>query len=164
MKLNALLPLVLVSCCRGPDASSLLSEATGQEAPAPALTAEQLDLVQAVRHHLEREIPAPRPTTFVLGPLRGPLLGETYQNGTRQDLVVAVDSEQGIQGVIDTLIHEWAHAVVWDVTLDNAHDELWGVAYSRCYRAARAACVEFLRDTVATERATGSLRCDEEAD
>lgn len=43
--------------------------------------------------------------------------------------------------MIDVIIHEWAHAMMWPVVLseDEEHAELWGVAYSRAYRAVEAA-------------------------
>lgn len=38
--------------------------------------------------------------------------------------------------LIDTLVHEWAHALAWAGNHDlEAHDALWGVAYARCYQA-----------------------------
>ena len=35
------------------------------------------------------------------------------------------------------LAHEWAHALVWDLQgpREDHHEEHWGLAYSRCYRA-----------------------------
>lgn len=38
----------------------------------------------------------------------------------------------------DTIIHEWAHALVSRPCLDGAgfHDALWGVAYAQAYQAA----------------------------
>jgi len=41
------------------------------------------------------------------------------------------------QELLDTLVHEWAHALAWtgrDEGLDH-HDALWGVAYAQCYQA-----------------------------
>jgi hypothetical protein len=37
----------------------------------------------------------------------------------------------------DTLIHEWAHALVSKAggPLEDSHGPFWGVAYARCYRA-----------------------------
>lgn len=41
--------------------------------------------------------------------------------------------------LIETLIHEWAHAYVWRVHHENdasrAHDPEWGVAYATIYAA-----------------------------
>ncbi len=33
----------------------------------------------------------------------------------------------------DALIHEWAHLLVWGATQESDHDDLWAVAYGRCY-------------------------------
>ncbi len=34
-----------------------------------------------------------------------------------------------------TLVHEWAHMLIWDACQESDHDALWGVAFARCYRA-----------------------------
>lgn len=51
---------------------------------------------------------------------------------------------------VETLLHEWAHALAWNYSLDRmardpdvdrelfeaaSHDEAWGCAYSRVWRA-----------------------------
>lgn len=51
---------------------------------------------------------------------------------------IQIDARQPMHAVIDTLIHEWAHAMVWDASVDeryDAHGPIWGVAYARAYRA-----------------------------
>ncbi len=35
----------------------------------------------------------------------------------------------------ETLVHEWAHCVVWNAAPRRSHGPLWGVAYSKCYEA-----------------------------
>ena len=42
---------------------------------------------------------------------------------------------------IDTLIHEWAHALSWSIRGDDHCDE-WGKAYSRVYRVFLKDCLE----------------------
>lgn len=39
--------------------------------------------------------------------------------------------------VIDTLIHEWAHAMAWTPAHPSVTDHApeWGLAYSKCYQA-----------------------------
>lgn len=52
--------------------------------------------------------------------------------------LVEIEARQSMPGIIDTLIHEWAHAMVWDASADpsyGAHGPLWGVAYADAYRA-----------------------------
>lgn len=51
---------------------------------------------------------------------------------------IQVDNRQPLHSMLNTLAHEWAHAMVWDASLragDDAHGPLWGVAWARCYRA-----------------------------
>lgn len=35
--------------------------------------------------------------------------------------------------LVETLAHEWAHAMTWGLT-NVDHGDAWGKAYSRCYR------------------------------
>jgi len=54
-----------------------------------------------------------------------------------EQYVILVDSRQHFQGLISTLEHEWAHAMVWDASRDEGYDghgPMWGVAFARCYR------------------------------
>lgn len=39
--------------------------------------------------------------------------------------------------LVDIIIHEWAHCVIWGSNLDEGsfHGAEWGVAYAACYRA-----------------------------
>lgn len=51
---------------------------------------------------------------------------------------IRIDPAQPMHSLLDSLIHEWAHAMVWDATQreeDERHGPLWGVAWARCYRA-----------------------------
>ena len=48
---------------------------------------------------------------------------------------IVIDPRQPTHFIVETLIHEWAHAMVGTVHLVNPHDEIWGAAYSRAYRA-----------------------------
>lgn len=73
-----------------------------------------------------------------------------------QRFVIRVDSRLSEGVAIATVIHEWAHCLGWNHLLDRAvddhaagristgeyedvsHGEVFGVAYSACYRAASA--------------------------
>lgn len=62
--------------------------------------------------------------------------------------VVALNAAMNEHDSVDTLLHEWAHALSWHLVLDRlsreldsqadfeqaSHDELWGCAYSRVWR------------------------------
>jgi hypothetical protein len=64
--------------------------------------------------------------------------------------VIQLNRDMGEPQAIETLCHEWAHALAWNYSLDQAskmpgvdqaeferlcHDEVWGCAFSRVYRA-----------------------------
>ena len=64
--------------------------------------------------------------------------------------VITIDHGLGVDCVINTLLHEWGHALAWNYSLDRlarmpdvnqnecelaSHDEAWGCAYSWAWRA-----------------------------
>lgn len=51
--------------------------------------------------------------------------------------VILIRPEASLQGRVASLIHEWGHCLAWSEGHPNVtdHDEHWGVAYSRAYRA-----------------------------
>lgn len=64
--------------------------------------------------------------------------------------VIQLNRDMGESQAIEVLCHEWAHALAWNYSLDRAskmagfdpagferlcHDEAWGCAFSRVYRA-----------------------------
>jgi hypothetical protein len=51
---------------------------------------------------------------------------------------IEVEPALSMSQLVDVLEHEWAHAMVWDCDQTDPHDELWGVAFSRAYRAGLA--------------------------
>ncbi len=109
------------------------------------------DRVQQVAEWLRATFPTPYPT-IVKTPKRIPLakgessaslggLGETYRED--RQIVIRVAVRPGIPRyvLVDTLLHEWGHAMtmrqssIEDTRLAHgAHDEEWGLAYSRIYR------------------------------
>lgn len=48
---------------------------------------------------------------------------------------ISLDARQDMNGLLDTLVHEWAHCAVMLCAQENSHDSLFGVAYARAYRA-----------------------------
>jgi Zn-dependent peptidase ImmA (M78 family) len=76
------------------------------------------------------------------------ILGQCIRR--RQRFVVRLNENMGEPQAVDTLCHEWAHALAWNYSLDRlaktpgvdpveferaSHDEAWGCAYSRVWRA-----------------------------
>lgn len=49
---------------------------------------------------------------------------------------IRVSSECTSQEALDTLIHEWAHAIAWDEWIETGtHGKQWAEAYARAYQA-----------------------------
>lgn len=61
--------------------------------------------------------------------------GDCTKDGKRYR--IRVDKSAGMHEALLVLCHEWAHAMVWELQTrrDPHHDEHWGIAYARCYRA-----------------------------
>lgn len=75
-------------------------------------------------------------------------LGECVRRKSR--FVVRLNRAMNESQATETLLHEWAHALAWNYSLDRmardpdvdrelfeaaSHDEAWGCAYSRVWRA-----------------------------
>jgi hypothetical protein len=75
------------------------------------------------------------------------VLGECRRSRAR--FVVRLNNQLRQDQAIETLLHEWAHALAWNYSLDRlartpgvspemfdaaSHDEAWGCAYSRVWR------------------------------
>lgn len=80
-------------------------------------------------------------------------LGECVRRKRR--FVVRLNRTMNECQAVETLLHEWAHALAWNYSLDRmardpdvdrelfeaaSHDEAWGCAYSRVWRAFALAC------------------------
>lgn len=64
-------------------------------------------------------------------------LGLTWWDEERGKYRIQIEGAQSMDPILESLIHEWAHAMVWDASKrpeDQGHGAMWGVAYSRCYR------------------------------
>ena len=57
-------------------------------------------------------------------------------SGRNRRFVIRIRPEARFNEALDSLIHEWAHALSWTDGHPSLtdHDEMWGVAFSRCYR------------------------------
>lgn len=51
--------------------------------------------------------------------------------------LIEINAELGWDAMADTLVHEMAHCLSWGTDSEQVdeHDEIWGMAYSRAYRA-----------------------------
>lgn len=69
-------------------------------------------------------------------PIEG-YLGLTWWDSEVGKYRIQIEAAQTMRAIQDSLIHEWAHAMVWDATQrseDQGHGPMWGVAYARAYR------------------------------
>jgi hypothetical protein len=55
----------------------------------------------------------------------------------RKAFHIRISDRASYHEALDTLVHEWGHALSWSVGHPSltAHDEHWGLAFSRVYRA-----------------------------
>lgn len=62
----------------------------------------------------------------------GYTLIEDSEDGKTKILSIVIDETNTKPETIDTLIHEWAHAMCGE---DLTHSDSWGVNFAKCYRA-----------------------------
>jgi hypothetical protein len=112
------------------------------------LTAPACDTFRALLGHLRESCPAGKPVVVRTAWLDQDTAGECSRRAER--FVIRLNRDLDEQMATDTLLHEWAHALAWNFRLDKlaragktsseefqsaAHDEAWGCAYSRVWRA-----------------------------
>lgn len=91
-----------------------------------------------------RVVPAALPVSVRRTKLTG-LDGYCQRVGDKFHIRINKDLDERM--AIETLIHEWAHALRWDYRFDNSedeefhkwvHDAAWGVHFAEVYRAYEA--------------------------
>ena len=103
---------------------------------------------QTVSAGLRRECPPALPAVVRASWLPETVLGQCLRREKR--FVVHLNRNLGEPQAVEVLCHEWAHALAWNFSLDRlaktpginpvefdraCHDEAWGCAYSRVWRA-----------------------------
>ena len=96
---------------------------------------------------LRKQCPAAKPVVVRTAWLPPTTLGECGRR--RERFVIRLNRDQSQAQAVETLCHEWAHALAWSYSLDKlardprvtkeqfeaaGHDEAWGCAYSRVWR------------------------------
>jgi len=91
--------------------------------------------------------PAAKPVVVRTAWLAPNILGECIRR--RHRFVIRLNNQMRQDQAVETLLHEWAHALAWNYSLDRlastpdvspkdfdraSHDEAWGCAYSRVWR------------------------------
>ena len=75
--------------------------------------------------------------------IREKATGSAYLNPESRKFEVKICKKQSFQNRIYTLIHEWAHIVIWHKALErslkkmkmeNSHSKEWGIAYAKIFR------------------------------
>jgi len=112
------------------------------------LTDPACDTFRGVLGHLRESCPAGKPVVVRTAWLDEDMAGVCTRRAER--FVIRLNRNLDEQMATDALLHEWAHALDWNFRLDKlarggetspedfqiaAHDEAWGCAYSRVWRA-----------------------------
>jgi hypothetical protein len=149
-RLHLSLLLIVGAACAslGPSCCSVLAHEgptiVVREAP-PSFNAEHF---QAVIRHLTEHAPLNAPALIQVRRIPEPVWGRCSWREDQGAYFIEIEAAQPYHAILDTLIHEWAHAMVWDASPiaceagDAAHGPLWGVAQARAYVLALAASEE----------------------
>jgi hypothetical protein len=115
--------------------------------PASFMTRPGFDHFREVLRALREHCPAGKTVVVRAAKLAPTTLGECGRRASR--FVIRINNRLGEREAVETLLHEWAHALAWNFTLDRlarkldvdpaefqqaGHDEAWGCAYSRVWR------------------------------
>ena len=60
--------------------------------------------------------------------------GECIFNSRHKRFVINIEKRQHNPLTIDSVLHEWAHALTWFGSDDDHHGPEWGLAYAKIYR------------------------------
>jgi hypothetical protein len=103
---------------------------------------------RAVLAGLRDQCPTAMPVVVRTSWLPETILGQCIRRWQR--FVVRLNENMGEPQAVEVLCHEWAHALAWNFAVDRlinapdtdpiafervCHDEAWGCAYSRVWRA-----------------------------
>jgi hypothetical protein len=112
------------------------------------LTRKGFEEFRRVVSRLRELCPTGKPVIIRTARLPPTTLGECIRRSSR--FVIRLSNRLDEQGAIETVLHEWGHALAWNYSLDSlakqpdvdrekfdraSHDEAWGCAYSRVWRA-----------------------------
>lgn len=148
--MRASLLLALLAACAASVPAAV--DAAVQDAPAPPTPQEEAQPDIAERAFwrgvevLSRDLPLP----FAFDPIYGPPpfpnarglempFDEDHDGRIDYVLIFVLPVPGDPNEVLDVLMHEWAHALLAGTPKADVHGELWGVVYSRVYRAMMAA-------------------------
>lgn len=140
-----------ILCCRMLAARAITDisgKASNGRVPGSFLQRRQWRSFRAALDCLRAECAAAKPVIVRTSWLPPSTLGECFRRSNR--FVIRLNWRMDENQAVETLLHEWAHALAWSLSLDSlagsphvdqelfeyaSHDESWGCAYSRVYRA-----------------------------
>lgn len=111
------------------------------------MTRKGFDEFRRVVSRLRKLCPTGKPVVIRTAWLPKTTLGECIRRPSR--FVIRLNNRLDEQGAIETVLHEWGHALAWNYSLDSlakqpdvdrdeferaSHDEAWGCAYARVWR------------------------------
>ena len=120
---------------------------TGTFSSGSFLTRKGFDEFRRVVSRLRKLCPTGKPVVIRTAWLPKTTLGECIRRPSR--FVIRLNNRLDEQGAIETVLHEWGHALAWNYSLDSlakqpdvdrdeferaSHDEAWGCAYARVWR------------------------------
>ena len=96
--------------------------------------------LREVMRKLRKRVPTDKPIRVIRRPYPveiNEFMGYCIEG--RPGYRVIVNSNLSPEMQVETLLHEYAHALCWPGQLEvgriEAHDSLWGIAYARTFRA-----------------------------
>lgn len=104
--------------------------------------------LRGLRNALSEALPVSRPVRLVMRSRVADEFGQCALNNETFTITINLRVREAwspngravtVNEASDTLVHEWAHAMVWDKQPceSEGHDGDWGRAYAKAYRVAR---------------------------
>lgn len=94
--------------------------------------------IRQIYEWLKFSYPTPYPTKLKLVRGTKPLSDQGYVMLKDRHLVLHIDTKYPLHAAIDTVLHEYAHAVAWKHASMDAyvadHSNEWGLAFAKIYR------------------------------
>jgi hypothetical protein len=134
-------------CCRLTTLSALSRGKLSTPSTVSRWSLSHWPLVAVTVKELRKHCPPAMPVSIKVKALPLNTLGHCRRHAKK--FVIELNALMGQEQAIDTLLHEWSHALAWHLVLDKlskagvcekeifdeiSHDETWGCAYSRVYR------------------------------
>jgi hypothetical protein len=106
--------------------------------------------------YLKKLCPPPLPIRLSFAYMDETTLGQCQRK--KRHFLIRLNKAMNKFQAVDVLVHEWAHVLAWNYALDRlaanpatspvefdtaSHDETWGCAYARTYRANQLALRAF---------------------